>query len=79
MPSRQCLIARAGASQAASLPLRLLCFATVMAGHSGYTKISGRVIRVSEISGTEKYNPKFVENNQNPTFRVPDISGTGSG
>ena len=50
-----------------------------MAGHSGYPKISGRVIRVFEISGFEKYNPKFVENNQNPTFRVPDISGSGSG
>jgi len=42
----------------------------VMAGHSGYPKIWDRVIRVFEISGFEKYNPKFVENNQNPTFRV---------
>ena len=47
-----------------------------MTGHSGYPKISGRVIRVFEILGFEKYNPKFVKNKQNPTFRVPDISGT---
>ena len=50
-----------------------------MTGHSGYPKISGRVIRVFEISGFEKYNPKFVKNKQNPTFRVPDISGSNSG
>jgi hypothetical protein len=50
-----------------------------MAGRSGYPKISGRVFRVFENSGFGNWNPKFANKNQNPTFRVPDISGSGSG
>ena len=48
-------------------------------GHSGYPKISGRVFRVLQISGFKNSSPKFAQNKQNPTFRVPDISGSGSG
>ena len=50
-----------------------------MAGRSGYPKFSGRVFRAFKISGFENWNPKFAVQNQNPTFRVPDISGSGSG
>jgi len=50
-----------------------------MAGRSGYPNISGRVFRAFKISGFENWNPKFAVQNQNPTFRVPDISGSGSG
>ena len=46
-------------------------------GRSGYPKISDRIFRVFKISGFEIFNPKFVQNKQNPTFRVPDISGSG--
>ena len=49
-----------------------------MAGHSGSPKISGRVFRVFKISGFQNCYPKFVLNNQNPTFRVPENSGSGS-
>ena len=51
----------------------------VMAGRSGYPKISGRIFQVFKISGFENWNPKFAENKQNPTIWVPDISGSGSG
>lgn len=51
---------------------------TSMAGHLGYSKILGRIFRVSKILGFENCNPKFVENNQNLKFRVPDISSSGS-
>ena len=50
-----------------------------MAGRSGYPNISGRVFRAFKISGFENWNPKFADKNQNPTFRVPEISGSGSG
>ena len=50
-----------------------------MGGHSGNPKNSGRVFRVLRISGFEICNPKFVRNNENPTFRVPENSGSGSG
>ena len=46
-------------------------------GHSGYPKISGRVFRVLKILGFENWNPKFVKNKLNPTFRVPDNFGFG--
>ena len=49
-----------------------------MGGHSGNPKISGRVFRVFKISGFQNCYPKFVLNNQNPTFRVPEMSGSGS-
>ena len=48
-----------------------------MAGHSGSPKISGRAFRVFEISGFENRYPKFARNNKNPTFRVPENSGSG--
>ena len=48
-----------------------------MGGHSGNPKISGRVFRVFEISGFDNYYPKFAPNNRNPTFRVPENSGSG--
>ena len=51
----------------------------LMAGRSGYPKISGRVFRVFKILGSENCNPKFAGNNQNPKIRVPDISGSGLG
>ena len=50
-----------------------------MAGHSGSPKISGRAFRVFEISGFENRYPKFARNKQNPIFRVPENSGSGSG
>ena len=50
-----------------------------MGGHLGNPKNSGRVFRVSRISGFEICNPKFARNNENPTFRVPRNSGSGSG
>jgi hypothetical protein len=49
------------------------------AGHSGYPKISGRVIRVVGNSGTENCYPIFVPKKHYPKFRVPDNSGSGSG
>ena len=58
-------------------------FRDTMAGRSGYPNISGRVFRAFKISGFENWNPKFAGKNQNPTFRVtfrvPEISGSGSG
>jgi hypothetical protein len=48
-------------------------------GHSGYPKISDRVFRVFEISGSENCSPRFPRKIQNPTFRVPENSGSGSG
>ena len=47
-----------------------------MGGHSGNPKILGRVFK---ISGFKNYYPKFVWNNENLTFRVPENSGLGSG
>ena len=48
-----------------------------MAGPSGSPKISGRAFRVFEISGFVNRYPKFARNNKNPTFRVPENSGSG--
>jgi hypothetical protein len=48
-------------------------------GRSGYPKISGRVIRVFKISGFENRYPKLQRVLQYPKFRVPEISGSGSG
>ena len=50
-----------------------------MAGRSGYPKISGRVFRISGISGSQKYYPKLVREKKNPKIRVPENSGSGSG
>jgi hypothetical protein len=49
------------------------------AGHSGYPKISGRVIRVVGNSGIENCYPIFALKKHYPKFRVPDNSGSGSG
>jgi hypothetical protein len=48
-------------------------------GRSGYPKISGQVIRVFKISGFENRYPKLQRVLQYPKFRVPEISGSGSG
>ena len=47
-----------------------------MAGSSGYPKISGRVVRVSGISGFQKCYPKLAWKKKNPKIRVPENSGT---
>jgi hypothetical protein len=52
---------------------------TARGGRSGYPKISGRVIRVFKISGFENRYPKLQQVLQYPEFRVPGISGSGSG
>jgi hypothetical protein len=49
------------------------------AGHSGYPKNSGRVIRVVRNSGIKNCYPIFVPKKHYPKFRVPDNSGSGSG
>jgi hypothetical protein len=50
------------------------------AGHSGYPKNSGRVIRVVGNSGIKNCYPIFfVLKKHYPKFRVPDNSGTDSG
>ena len=41
-----------------------------MAGHSGYPKFSGRVVRVLGISGFQKWYPKSVGKKKNPKIRV---------
>ena len=51
----------------------------VMAGHSGYQKFSGPVVRVLGISGFQKWYPKSVGKKKNPKIRVPENSGSGSG
>jgi hypothetical protein len=48
-------------------------------GRSGYPKFSGRVFRVFKISGFENQYPKLQRVFQYPEFRVPGISGSGSG
>ena len=48
-----------------------------MAGRSGYPKISGRVFRVSGISGFQKCYPKLAGEKKNPKIRVPENSGSG--
>jgi hypothetical protein len=54
-------------------------FPTNRGGHSGYPKISGRVIRVFKISGFENRYPKLQRVLQYPKIRVPKISGSGLG
>jgi hypothetical protein len=49
----------------------------VKARHSGYPKISGRVIRVVRNSGIENCYPIFVPKKHYPKFWVPDNSGSG--
>jgi hypothetical protein len=56
-----------------------VCPVTSRGGRSGYPKISGRVIRVFKISGFENRYPKLQRVLQYPKFRVPKISGSGSG
>jgi hypothetical protein len=61
-------------------PLHLRAATPVLrGGHSGYPKISGRVIRVFRISGFENRYPKLQRVLQYPKIRVPEISGSGSG
>jgi hypothetical protein len=48
------------------------------AGHSGYPKISGRVIRVVRNSGIENCYSIFAPKKHYLKFRVPDNSGSGS-
>ena len=43
---------------------------SIRAGHSGYPKFSGRVVRVLGISGFQKWYPKSVGKNKNPKIRV---------
>ena len=54
-------------------------FPSGQAGRSGLPEISGRVIRVKNISGFQKRHPNFRGFFYYPTFRVPDKIGFGSG
>jgi hypothetical protein len=49
----------------------------IKAGHSGYPKNSGRVIRVVGNSGIKNCYPIFVLKKHYSKFRVPDNSGSG--
>ena len=50
-----------------------------MGRHSGYSKISSRVIRVFRISSFQNCYPKIVRKKKNPKIRVPKNSSSGSG
>jgi hypothetical protein len=65
--------------QQAVLSLHDFIWLGARGGRSGYPKISGRVIRVFKISGFENRYPKLQRVLQYPKFRVPEISGSGSG
>jgi hypothetical protein len=49
------------------------------AGHSGYSKNSGRVIRVAGNSDIKNCYPNFASKKHYLKFQVPDNSGSGSG
>jgi hypothetical protein len=49
------------------------------AGHSGYPKNLGQVIRVVENSGIKNCYLIFIPKKNYPKFRVPNNSGSGSG
>jgi hypothetical protein len=62
-------------------PIACTCIGSISckAGHSGYPKILGWVIRVVGNLGIENCYPIFVAKKHYPKFRVTDNSGLGSG
>jgi hypothetical protein len=48
-------------------------------GRLGYSKISGWIIRVFQISGFKNRDSRLQRVLQYPKIRVPEISGSGSG
>jgi hypothetical protein len=71
------MLRSAHGAEAATMNWKQPSALAVKAGHSGYPKISGRVIRVVRNSGIENCYPIFALKKHYPKFRVPDNSGSG--